>query len=215
VALPCDRLAFVDPHPYHVLGAPYGNHSPFWVRQGVLERLLQAQADLQKQCPGWRLQIFDAYRPLAVQQFMVDYTLAQLVRSRQLQPTELTSEHRHTLLQEVYQFWALPSSNPTTPPPHSTGAALDLTLIDAKGTVVAMGSPIDELSPRSHPEHFANQTDPASQAYHHQRQVLRGVMIRAGFQQHPQEWWHFSWGDQLWAWLAGESFAHYGRVEKR
>jgi D-alanyl-D-alanine dipeptidase len=29
---------------------------------------------------------------------------------------------------------------------------------------------------------------------------LAEVMATAGFQQHPNEWWHFSLGDQLWAW---------------
>ncbi|MFZ9739796.1 MAG: M15 family metallopeptidase, partial [Prochlorotrichaceae cyanobacterium] len=30
---------------------------------------------------------------------------------------------------------------------------------------------------------------------------LRQVMTTAGFANHPKEWWHFSYGDQLWAWL--------------
>ena len=25
-------------------------------------------------------------------------------------------------------------------------------------------------------------------------------MTKFGFAQHPNEWWHFSYGDQLWAW---------------
>ncbi|MFM7652374.1 MAG: D-alanyl-D-alanine dipeptidase, partial [Vulcanococcus sp.] len=33
----------------------------------------------------------------------------------------------------------------------------------------------------------------------------------AGFEQHPNEWWHFSYGDQLWAWRAGQDVACYGR----
>jgi D-alanyl-D-alanine dipeptidase len=37
-------------------------------------------------------------------------------------------------------------------------------------------------------------------------------MAAAGFARHPNEWWHFSHGDQLWAWLRGEPQAHYGRL---
>jgi D-alanyl-D-alanine dipeptidase len=33
----------------------------------------------------------------------------------------------------------------------------------------------------------------------------------AGFAQHPNEWWHFSHGDQLWAWRQQQPIAHYGR----
>ena len=36
-------------------------------------------------------------------------------------------------------------------------------------------------------------------------------METAGFAQHPNEWWHFSLGDQLWAWRTGGQTARYGR----
>ncbi|MCZ0900835.1 D-alanyl-D-alanine dipeptidase, partial [Microcoleus sp. HI-ES] len=38
-----------------------------------------------------------------------------------------------------------------------------------------------------------------------------------GFQQHPNEWWHFCLGDQMWAWLTNQNnsgsqlIARYGR----
>jgi D-alanyl-D-alanine dipeptidase len=35
-------------------------------------------------------------------------------------------------------------------------------------------------------------------------------MTDAGFANYPNEWWHFSWGDQMWAKMAGERAAHYG-----
>jgi D-alanyl-D-alanine dipeptidase len=66
VPLPLAQLAVVSPHPYMALGAPYGDRSPYWVRQGVLDALLQAQDRLTQAQPGWRLQIFDAYRPIPV-----------------------------------------------------------------------------------------------------------------------------------------------------
>ena len=74
-----------------------------------------------------------------------------------------------------------------------------------------MGSAIDEISPRSYPDHFAHQTGDEAQRLHHHRQILTQAMTQAGFQQHPNEWWHFSAGDQLWAWLeGGGAVAQYG-----
>jgi D-alanyl-D-alanine dipeptidase len=35
-------------------------------------------------------------------------------------------------------------------------------------------------------------------------------MIEAGFASHPDEWWHYSYGDQMWAALTGAEAAHYG-----
>ena len=35
-------------------------------------------------------------------------------------------------------------------------------------------------------------------------------MKQAGFVQHPNEWWHFSFGDQLWSWFSKQCDAIYG-----
>lgn len=218
VPLPSDRLARFDPHPYAILGAPYGDRDPFWVRQGVCDRLVTAQTYLDSTHPGWRLLIFDAFRPLAVQQFMVDYTVAQVAQQRGLDGDRLTPDQRQELLVQVYEFWAAPDENPATPPPHSTGGAIDLTLLDAEGQVVDMGGVIDEISPRSHPDYYATQTDARSRHYQQQRSILVNAMTYAGFRQHPNEWWHFCYGDQLWAWLSQPAdatvpaIARYGRV---
>jgi D-alanyl-D-alanine dipeptidase len=217
VPIPAATFDLVQPHPYEQLGAPYGDRSPYCLRQGVLAALIEAQGWLQQQQPGWRLQIFDAFRPIAVQRFMVEHTLADLAWAQGLDPQVLSTEQRQILMAEVLNFWAWPSDDPATPPPHSTGAALDVTLLDASGSPVAMGSPIDEVSPRSFPDHFQHSPVELEQQFHHHRQVLNGAMTRAGFQRHPHEWWHFSLGDQLWAWLqrqrlGQEAVARYGRA---
>ncbi len=218
VAIPAEPFAFIHPHPYEQLGAPYDDKSPFYVRQGFLERLLYAQNQLQSIKPDWKIQIFDAYRPLAVQQFMVDYTFAEVLQQKGLTETDLTEPERAAMLELVYEFWALPDADPTKPPPHSTGGAIDVTLVDATGRVVNMGSPIDELSPRSYPNHFANSQNTLEQTYHAQRELLNQVMVEAGFMRHPGEWWHFCYGDQMWAWLRNQAepnfaaIALYGRI---
>lgn len=211
-------FARVEPHPYVSLGAPYGDLSPFYLRQGVLEALHHAQAQLQRQKPGWLIQIFDAYRPIAVQQFMVDHAFQTLLGQRNRSLADLTEAEQASLWTEVYQFWALPSDDPRMPPPHSTGAALDVTLVDETGQPVPMGSPIDELSPRSLPNYFAAAEDKESRQWHCDRTLLYTVMQSAGFRRHPNEWWHFSLGDQLWAWLVRQEqpqnpvIARYGRI---
>ncbi|MEM6518043.1 MAG: M15 family metallopeptidase [Cyanobacteria bacterium P01_D01_bin.71] len=205
VLLPLDAFAVVTPHPYVALGAPYGDRSPYWLRKSVAAALLQAQQNLQAQRRDWRIQIFDAYRPVTVQQFMVEHTAQELAQQQGRSLAGMSNKEKQTLMETVYQFWALPSPDPKTPPPHSTGAAVDITLVDASGQPVDMGSPIDEISSRSHPNHFQNKLDDKSQQVHRDRSLLQAVMSAAGFQQHPNEWWHFSQGDQLWAWLMTSS----------
>lgn len=219
VPLPLKQFAIASPHPYVALGAPYGDKSPYYLRQQVLERLIAAQQQLQHYRPGWQIQVFDAYRPIAVQQFMVDYTFAELVAAQGRAIANLTESEQQAIWQQVHQFWAVPNHDPTTPPPHSTGAAIDVTLVDTSGHPVDMGSPIDEISPRSYPDFFADRPEPDAQQAHQHRQLLRQIMFSAGFLQHPNEWWHFCYGDQMWTWLSRETqanpsaIAQYGRVE--
>ncbi|MEO0012081.1 MAG: hypothetical protein RLZZ535_470, partial [Cyanobacteriota bacterium] len=81
-----------------------------------------------------------------------------------------------------------------------------------------MGGEIDELSARSHPDYYISDQDGESQQYQFNRQLLARIMTNSGFIRHPQEWWHFSLGDQMWAWLhnqqnpANIAIARYGRV---
>ena len=218
IAIPLELFAVESPHPYEKLGAPYGDRSPYYLRQSVIENLIQAQNYLQLLHPNWRIQIFDAYRPVAVQQFMVDYSFAQAVQDRGLTNVELSPNQRQEVWEAVYEIWAVPSLDEKTPPPHSTGAAVDVTLVDDAGQIVNMGSPIDEMSERSHPDYYANSDRPEAQEYHAHRQLLQDVMLKVGFQRNPREWWHFSIGDQMWAWLNNQSnpanpvTARYGRL---
>ena len=210
VQIPLEIFAVESPHPYQLLGATYAEVSPYYLRKSVLDNLIKAQAYLQSKHPSWQIQIFDAYRPVAVQQFMVDYTFSQVVEAQKLDIARLSAAESENIWQQVYQIWAVPSLNPLTPPPHSTGAAIDITLVDSMGKVVDMGSPIDEISARAHPDYFANSNLPA----HYHRLLLQEVMEFAGFARHPGEWWHFCQGDQMWAWLSSQPVvARYGRVE--
>lgn len=207
-----------SPHPYQKLGADYKGKSPYYIRQGVLQALINAQIILQQRYSDWRIQIFDAYRPVSVQQFMVDYTFASVLQQKGLKEHNLSAQQRQQIWQQVYEIWAIPSDDPCTPPPHSTGAAIDITLVDGIGNPIDMGGEIDELGERSHPNYYANHTTPQEQQYHHHRELLCEIMRGAGFRRHLGEWWHFSLGDQMWAWLHNQEhpqqpiIARYGRL---
>lgn len=138
IALPPELLRLL-PHPYEALGAPYGaQQSPFVLRRGVVDRLLQAQNTLQSLQPGCRLAIVDGYRPIAVQQFMVTHSIAQCCVEQGVDP-QVPSAALARITEQVGRFWAPPSTDRSTPPPHSTGGAVDLTLVDGVGALLAMG----------------------------------------------------------------------------
>lgn len=205
-------FAYEDPHPYKAAGAPYGDASPFMLREGVAARLMATADSLKKERPEWRIKIYDGYRPLPVQAHMVAHTFCELARAEGLEPLKTSEAQRDALFKKVYRIWSPPNQNPLTPPPHSTGAAVDVTLVDEHGADLDMGSPIDLNDPVSNPYYFIDKHP----AINNNRALLCHVMEAQGFLRHPEEWWHFSYGDQLWVWLKGENAPHkhaaYGRV---
>lgn len=82
-------------------------------------------------------------------------------------------------------------ADPHTGSRHSRGIALDLTLADASGVPLEMGSPFDEFSTRSH----HNNTDIPAAAQRN-RYLLLGIMLSAGWELYPFEWWHYQLPDE-------------------
>ncbi len=218
------ELLCLQPHPYQRLGAPYGpGADPFVLRAGVVRRLIAAEQQLQAHDQELRFVIFDAWRPVSVQAFMVDHAVAEecarlginlKTAGSAADIDRAIAEVRHA----VGRFWAPPSLDPTTPPPHSTGAAVDLTLAGRDGDLLEMGGEIDAIGPVSEPDHYANTALAGRDAFavcvHQRRCLLDRVLGGQGFVRHPNEWWHFSFGDQLWAWRSGAQEAIYGRCDQ-
>ncbi len=219
IALPADQFLFVDPHPYQAVGAPYGESSPWMLRAPLVARLQLAQAHLEEQHPGYRLLLLDGYRPKAVQQYMISHEHARLVHERHPDAAPVSERDQAILLEEILRFWTAPSDRPNEPTPHATGGAVDVTLVDADGVPLPMGSDFDEISDRSLPNYFEGSVLVTEQQYHNNRDLLYRVMRQAGFRRLPYEWWHFSWGDQSWAlkaWLDDEieqPIALFGGIE--
>ena len=83
----------LKPHPYASLGAPYGEEEdPFYLREGVVERLLSAQSNLQLAFPTLRFAIFDAWRPVSVQAFMFEHAITQMCLERGIDRNERSDD---------------------------------------------------------------------------------------------------------------------------
>ncbi|MDJ0725910.1 MAG: M15 family metallopeptidase [Prochloraceae cyanobacterium] len=214
IPIPLEKFVICQPHPYQNLGANYGGKSPYYLREGVIAALIKSAEKLHQKQPGWKIKIFDAYRPVEVQDFMVKYTFDRVIESQKLKSEDLSPQERDNIWQQVYQFWAIPSLDPRTPPPHSTGAAIDVTLVNERGQTIDMGSEIDELGARSHPDYYLSSNENRNQKYHERRSLLHEIMKTGGFSRHPGEWWHFSLGDQMWAKLLNFPTAYYGRIDE-
>ena len=186
---------------YSKMGIP-GALAECHLRQSVYQRLLKAA----NQLPGdLRLVILDGWRPHCVQKYLFD-TLVKLMVD--VNPQSSMDQH----LSEARNLVSPPSDLSSSPSPHLTGGAVDVTLANKQGEMLDMGSLFDEASPVSYTASLENIENPnqMQRAARDNRRILYNVMKDAGFTNLPSEWWHFDFGDQLWAWYKKSPVAIYG-----
>jgi D-alanyl-D-alanine dipeptidase len=106
---------------------------------------------------GYKLKIFDAFRP-------------------------------HEAQEALWAVLPVPGyvADPAKGSNHTRGVAVDLTLLDADGQELDMGTPVDTMTPASH--HFYAGLPAAVQL---NRMKLLTIMLEAGFVHHAMEWWHY------------------------
>tara|TARA_Y100001978_G_scaffold164417_1_gene151449 strand:- start:2751 stop:3452 length:702 start_codon:yes stop_codon:yes gene_type:complete len=212
ISIPCN-INFIEPHPYLALGAPYKNKNSLWcLREGVVERLINANNYLQIINNDYSLIIYDSWRPVEVQAYMFNFTFDNECKKRGLHLSIDNINSYPEIIKEVQKYWAYPSFDDNTPPPHSTGGAVDLTMIDSSGDLIDMGCNIDSMDKSACPDFYKNCNSEEAILWNERRMILREAMLKYGFVQHPNEWWHFSFGDQLWAWSNKNEEAIYGRI---
>ncbi|UXH78675.1 M15 family metallopeptidase [Roseateles amylovorans] len=150
----------------------YGGLDCAYLRQEAAAALVEAAGWLSRHQPDLTLVVLDALRPQRVQEALW----------AELEGTPLTKYLAHPARRSI----------------HSFGMAVDVTLLDAHGRELDMGTAFDEMTPASHPEFEAEQLAQggltASQLQH--RGWLRAAMRHAGFQTISTEWWHFDFGDR-------------------
>ncbi|MFC2085263.1 M15 family metallopeptidase [Bacteroidota bacterium] len=77
-------------------------------------------------------------------------------------------------------------ANPVKGSKHNRGAAVDITLIDTLGNEVPMGTEYDDFTEKAH-FNYGNLKDEVK----YNRDLLRNVMKKFGFEPISSEWWHF------------------------
>ena len=130
---------------------------------------------------GYRLKIFDAYRPACAVRHFVLWGVEDL--DLRMKPYFYPDLEKQELFKQGYI--ASQSS-------HSRGSAVDLTLLDMQtGREVDMGSPFDLFSEASHPD-----SRQVTQEQYDNRMFLQSAMTRNGFAPIDCEWWHFALRDE-------------------
>lgn len=184
---------------------PYNHRAPaaipeLFVREGVLSRLQEVNAVLA--ADDLEVYLFDAYRPVRLQNYFHDEWVPSYLRKKNPDWTE------EEILREVGNYWAKGAADhtkidPLSPPPHATGGVVDLTLRSrTTKEELPMGGVFDDVSPISFVDHFEKEgslralTEDEIETRKNRR-ILYAAMTRAGFTVNPNEWWHYGFGDQL------------------
>lgn len=98
-------------------------------------------------------------------------------------------------------------------------SVVDLTIVDARGCLLPMGSGFDEDSDRSMTRYYEEKLergeslDPKEEKALRNRRLLFNLLTEEDFCNYPDEWWHFAYGTQAWSWEKGTPHAIYGFTE--
>lgn len=152
-----------------------------WLHRDAADALQRAAQWLSMHAPyslhtptrGLRLCVLDALRPQRVQE-----ALWQTLRDTPLR-IYLAPPERGSI--------------------HSFGMAVDVTLLDADGAELDMGTGFDDMTELSHPaleNEFLRTGDLAPEQVAN-RHLLRNAMHHGGFTGINTEWWHFDCGDRI------------------
>lgn len=147
----------------------YGDLREAYLHPQAAEALVKAQRRLKALRPDLSLKVYDAARPMTIQQRMWD---------------KVKNTPKDFYVSNPAHGGGL----------HNYGLAVDITLCDLRGDSLLMGTRVDAMTPLSHIDReaelvAARRISPQAQL---NRELLRSVMQFAGFRPLRTEWWHFN-----------------------
>ena len=150
----------------------YGELSRAYLQPEMAKRLAKASEHLKKLKPEFKLLVYDAARPNSAQ-----YALWDALDNLKIPAGSKT----------MYVADPKIGSN------HNFGCAIDLTIADGNGKPLDMGTKFDFFGPLAYPrsEQEMLKKGKLTILQIENRQLLRKVMIQAGFRANTTEWWHF------------------------
>ena len=132
-----------------------------YLRKSTAEALVKANKDFIQL--GYRIKLFDCYRPLSVQKKM------------------------WKILPGTHYV-----ANPAKGSKHNRGAAVDLTLVDAQGKELNMGTPFDFFGKEAHHTYTEHTKEVLEN-----RKLLKETLNKYNFKSIYSEWWHYEYRPEM------------------
>lgn len=132
-----------------------------YLRKSTAKALVKANEEFKSL--GYRIKLFDCYRPLSVQKKM------------------------WKILPGTHYV-----ANPAKGSKHNRGAAVDLTLVDAQGKELDMGTPFDFFGKKAH-----QTCTTLPKKVLENRKLLKDVLNKYNFKSIFSEWWHYEYRPEM------------------
>ena len=174
-----------------------------FVRNAVYERILEAAKLLPA---GYKFKILDAWRPFSLQRELYEKYTVSIIKEFELE--NCSYQQRKSV---ICKFVSEPNDDVVIPPVHTTGGAVDLTILDSDGREIDMGSCFDEFTDRTYTAYYEREKNVLAR---NNRRMLYNIMTTVGFTNLPSEWWHYDYGDRFWAFYKKESALYRGVFTK-
>jgi D-alanyl-D-alanine dipeptidase len=165
------------------------------IRKSVYDLLVNASKNLPD---NYKILVVTAYRPLWMQKKLYRRRFWQMAKKY---PFKMIFN---------YSQWIREVGKYTSPPggsSHQCGTAVDVTLLDNDNNRVDMGTTLTDFG-----EKVNTYSIQISNEQKENRKILLEAMMKAGFINYPLEWWHFSYGDRMWAAYSEKTECFYGPI---
>lgn len=172
---------------------------PVYLRKTVCKKLYNLAEDVKKD--GLYIKLYDAYRSRKQQE-----------ESWKKRIEETRKEYPNVSEEELIRITSLKVANPKEDNVggHQTGGAIDITFIDENGKELDMDCKYEEYNNKTRMK-----SKDISKEARKNRKYLNDKLKKNEFVNFPAEWWHFCYGDKMWAAYKNKKTCFYGFVEPK
>lgn len=171
----------------------------FFLRKTVAEKLYRISESLPD---GVNLVLIEGYRTLESQREEWNYVFLNFKNKNPLWTDK-----------DIEKQVRLVVAKPSPLANHHCGGAVDVTLAYSNKELFDMGTPYISQATIDDKTKFQMLSSEITDEQKQNRKILRDAMETEDFVWYPGEWWHYCWGDRMWAVYSNQTECFYGSIE--
>jgi len=125
---------------------------------------------------------------------------------------EIKKQNNNISDDEIEKQVRLVVAKPSPLANHHCGGAVDVALVQDNGILIDMGTSYISQASFNEKQKFQMFSEEITEEQKANRKILRDAMETEDFVWCPGEWWHYCWGDRMWAVYSNQNKCFYGPV---